>query len=108
MNISHDELQIIASKKCHWFCPSCEKPAFQAIATDIDIEQRCDEYMKKMTERVEKIEANVENEAGKTELEQAKAEINSAKSDMLAYEVKIRGLSTDLSTLNEKINLVRS
>ena len=61
-----------------------------------------------MTERVEKIETNVANNADKTELEQAKAEINSAKSDMLAYEVKIKGLSTDLSTLIEIINLVRS
>ena len=81
MNISHDELQIIANKKFHSFCPSCEKPAFQAIATDQDIEQRCDEYMEKMTEMVGKIETTVENKADKTDLEQAKAEINSTISD---------------------------
>ena len=50
----------------------------------------------------------MKNKADKTDLEQAKAEINSTKADMLAYEIKIKGLSTDLSTLNENINLVRS
>ena len=80
-----------------------KKPAFQAIATDLEIEQRCDEYMNKMTERVENIEATVENIADKTDLEQAKAERNSTKADMLAYEIKIKGLSSDLSTLKKKI-----
>ena len=37
-----------------------KKSAIQAIVTDLEIEQRCNEYMEKeMTERVEKTEASL-------------------------------------------------
>ena len=46
VNITAKELEVIGKKRCHWFCQTCEKPAIQAIVTDLDIEQRCNAYEK--------------------------------------------------------------
>lgn len=50
-----------------WFCPNCSKSALNAVATEIEIEQRCDKYMKQFGQRLSALES--QNEALTTRLE---------------------------------------
>lgn len=41
-----------------WFCTTCLNPAMQAISTDIEIEEKCNEYLSSIINRLEILEEN--------------------------------------------------
>ena len=51
---------------CHWFCSECEAPALKSVQTDMEIEERCSEFMKVYDERLQKVETDLTNKAEKT------------------------------------------
>ena len=51
------EYKVLADRaEFHWFCPSCEKAALQAVHVDQEIEEKCAAYMSQMTSRIENLE----------------------------------------------------
>ena len=51
-----------------WFCHRCHGPAVKAVKVDRDIEERCDEYFKKMEKRFKDLEMKLEGKAEKTDV----------------------------------------
>ena len=53
----------------HWYCHECQQPAIQAVLNDHDIEERCNEYMTKITERLNQVESKLDCKADRLELQ---------------------------------------
>ena len=59
LNMSDPEYTFyIEHPHCHWFCSDCEAQALKSVQTDMEIEEKCREYMKVYDERLEKIETD--------------------------------------------------
>ena len=92
--------ELVALKCLHYFCNSCQVPAIKAWKTDAQIEEICNQYLKKTEARLQGVEDSMKLKADKTEVDSINTTVTSLSS-------KINSLEQDLSTLNHRINLVR-
>jgi len=98
--LNDDEYKFMKKMNCHWYCQECEHQAIQAVKYDKEIEERCSAYLSKMTERVEKLEATLDMKADK-------AQVNENQATIESQNQKLVGLSSCMSTLNEKLEEYR-
>ena len=59
----------------HWYCKDCQKPAVQAVQLDMEIKERCDQYMAAFTGRVEDLEAEMKRKTDKVEIDTVRDEL---------------------------------
>ena len=90
-----------AASVSHWFCMTCEAPALHAIRDDREIEEKCKAYFEKMTKRVEELEKELPKKADKTV-------VDGLCSDMKNFETQMQGAHKDISTLSNRIDMVRN
>ena len=84
---------------CHWFCSECEAPALKSVQTDMEIEERCSEFMKVYDERLQKVETDLTNKAEKTVVDKLSA-------DLVASQNTMKGLISDVTKNANKLDLI--
>ena len=58
-------VQILKQCDASWFCSQCKQKALNAIHTDKEIEDRCDEYLKEMTNHMNTMESSIQEKTEK-------------------------------------------
>ena len=85
MDTAH--LLILRQYDVSWFCNKCKPKALNAIHSDKEIEDRCAEYMSRITKRITQVETALEEKATKADLENSTQAINT-QLQTLQQEIK--------------------
>ena len=85
MDTAH--LLILKQYDVSWFCNKCKPKALNAIHSDKEIEDRCAEYMSRITKRITRVETALEEKATKADLDNSTQAINT-QLQTLQQEIK--------------------
>ena len=59
LNKSDTEYEVLSNSDALWCCENCKVVVVRIIATDMDIEKRCNEIMRDIKERIDKLEVEL-------------------------------------------------
>ncbi len=101
MSVQRYELLTSEDDDTHWYCKDCKSAAIHAVRDDFEIEERCEQYFKKVEARFQKIEQDITLKADKTT-------VDSMGVDVLALQDKLKKANKDIVSLHKEIDLVRN
>ena len=85
----------------HWFCSDCQAPALKSVQTDMEIEERCKDFLQKYDQKLEDIEKKLDEKA-------EKATVDNISANLKASDTKLEGLTKDITDLADKIDLLKT
>ena len=86
----------------HWFCPLCEEKVMRNLRTDREVEERCEEFLKKFEKRIENLETKMQTVV-------TRAEVNDIVRDAIQGESRDTLPNSDViqEAVNKKVSEFR-
>lgn len=76
-------------KRLHWFCKECEEDAMKAVHIDMEIKERCDEYLGILRDEIKEVKQELTNKVS--------MEVGAVRVDMDALRQETEKTTTSLS-----------